>query len=109
MTSLSPPRARTFSRFFNQFRSRQAPARKPSSRPGHRLRLEALEDRCVPSTLTVISAADDGSAGTLRAVIAAASPSSVIAFDHRLQGKTITLTKGQLELNKSLDIEGPGA
>jgi hypothetical protein len=34
--------------------------------------LEALEDRTVLSTLTVTRAADDGSAGTLRAVLAAA-------------------------------------
>jgi hypothetical protein len=44
------------------------------------LRLEAMEDRTVPSTLTVTSAADDGSAGTLRTEIAAAGtcPTSAI-------------------------------
>ncbi len=71
--------------------------------------LEALEDRQTPSTLTVTSATDDGSAGTLRAVIATASPGSTIVFDHHLDGKTITLTSGQLNLDKNLTIEGPGA
>src|SRR5947209_16982329 len=74
-----------------------------------RPRLEVLEDRFVPSTLTVTSAADDGTSGTLRAVIGAASPGSTIVFDHRLDGKTIALTRGQMNLNKNLDIEGPGA
>src|SRR4051794_10448768 len=72
-------------------------------------RLEALEDRLTPSTLTVTSPLDDGSAGTLRAVIGAASPGSTIVFAPSLNNKTITLTQGQLNLNKNLDIEGLGA
>ena len=72
-------------------------------------RLEALEPRVVLSTLTVTSAADDGSSGTLRALIGAASPGSTIVFDHRLDGRTIALKSGALEVNKNLDIEGPGA
>jgi hypothetical protein len=80
------------------------------SRP-HRvaLRLEALEDRTVPSTLTVTSAADDGSAATLRAEIAAAVSGDTINFDPSLADQTITLTSGELAITKSLDIEGPGA
>jgi hypothetical protein len=73
------------------------------------LRLEALEDRTVPSTLTVTSAADDGSAGTLRAEIAAAVSGDTINFDPSLAGQTITLTSGELAITKSLDIEGLGA
>jgi hypothetical protein len=72
-------------------------------------RLEALEDRTVPSTLTVTSAADDGSAVTLRAVIAAASSADTINFAPSLAGQTITLTKGELAITQSLDIEGLGA
>jgi hypothetical protein len=72
-------------------------------------RLEALEDRTVPSILTVTSAADDGSAGTLRAVIGAASSGATINFDPSLAGQTITLTGGELAITQSLDIEGLGA
>ena len=99
----------------------QAVARQSSRSPGKRRpaigrrparsapRLEALEARMVLSTLTVTSAADDGSSGTLRTLIGAASPGSTIVFDHRLVGQTITLKSGALELTKNVDIEGPGA
>jgi hypothetical protein len=70
--------------------------------------LEALEDRTVPSTLTVTSAADDGSAGTLRAVIATASNGDTIRFEHHLAGQTITF-QSELAITKSLDIDGLGA
>ena len=55
-------------------------------------RLEALEDRTVPSTLTVTSAADSGP-GSLRAEIAAASSGDTIRFDQDLVGQTITLKR----------------
>jgi hypothetical protein len=55
--------------------------------------LEVLEDRSLPSTLTVTSAADDGSSRTLRAVLATASPGSAIVLDHSLDDKTIMLTQ----------------
>jgi fibronectin-binding autotransporter adhesin len=74
-----------------------------------RLTVEALEDRYVPSTLTVTSALDDGSAGTLRAQIAAAAPGDVLVFDPSLNGQTITLTQGEIDIAKSLTIQGPGA
>jgi hypothetical protein len=72
-------------------------------------RLEALEDRTVPSTLTVTSAADDGSAGTLRVVLAGAQSGDAIQFAPQLVGQTITLTQGELARNQSLAIAGPGA
>ena len=75
----------------------------------HVLQLEVLENRLTPSTLNVTSAADDGSSGTLRAMVAAATPGDTIVFDHSLNGQEIKLTQGQINLNKSLDIEGPGA
>jgi uncharacterized protein (TIGR03118 family) len=70
-------------------------------------RLEGLEDRTVPSTLTVTSAADSG-AGSLRAEIAAAHSGDTIRFDHHLVGQTITL-KSELAITKSLTIGGLGA
>jgi hypothetical protein len=72
------------------------------------LSLEGLEDRTVPSTLMVTSAADSGT-GSLRAVIAAAHPGDTIRFDHHLRDHTITLTSGELLINKNLDIEGLGS
>ena len=91
-------------------RTRRAGRRPERLAPGRFVpRLEALEDRTVLSTLTVTSAADDGSSGTLRAVIASAHKGDTIVFDPSLDGQTITLTQGQLAIKKSLDIEGPGA
>jgi hypothetical protein len=82
-----------------------------SSRPAARCRpqLEALEARTVPSTLTVTSALDDGSSGTLRSAVTAAASGDTIQFSNQLQGHTIVLTGGQLVITKNLDIEGPGA
>jgi uncharacterized protein (TIGR03118 family) len=71
-------------------------------------RLEALEDRWLPSTLTVTSTADGG-AGSLRAAIATAQSGDIIAFAPSLSGQTITLTSGELAITQSLNIEGPGA
>ncbi len=90
---------------------RRRPAAKRGGRPsGSRPRLEALEDRSVPSTLTVTSLADSGSgSGTLRAEIAAANGGDTIVFAPSLAGRAITLTSGELAINKSMDIEGPGA
>jgi hypothetical protein len=76
--------------------------------PRFRPRLEALEDRCLLSTLTVTSAADSGG-GSLRADIAAAHSGDTIVFAPSLVGKTITLTSGELVVSKSLTIQGPGA
>src|SRR5262245_6572541 len=73
-----------------------------------RLTVEALEDRSLPSTLTV-SNISDGDPGSLRAQIAAASSGDTIVFASSLKNQTITLTSGELMIDKSLDIEGLGA
>jgi hypothetical protein len=70
---------------------------------------ERLEGRSVPSMLMVTSAADDGSAGTLRATIAAAHNNDTISFAAPIDGQTITLTQGNLVIGQDLDIEGPGS
>jgi hypothetical protein len=70
--------------------------------------VEVLENRRLLSALTVTSAADSG-AGSLRAEIAAASSGDTINFAASLKGQTITLTSGELVINKGLTIQGPGA
>src|SRR5207302_1486338 len=70
--------------------------------------LAALEDRKLLSTLTVTNTLDSGK-GSLRAEIAAAQPGDTIRFAGKLTNQTITLTSGELVINKSLDIEGPSA
>jgi hypothetical protein len=68
-----------------------------------------LEERRVPSTLTVTSA-DDSSASSLRGEIYAAQPGDTIVFAPSLDGQTITLgSYRDLEINKNLTIQGPGA
>jgi len=88
-------------------RKPKAGSRKP---PRFRPRLEVLEGRDVPSTLTVMNNLDSGP-GSLRADIAAANSGDTIVFDQSLKGKTITLagSPGELYIDKNLDIEGLGA
>ncbi len=69
---------------------------------------DRIESRVLLSTLTVTSANDRGP-GSLRAIIAAASSGDRILFAHRLATSTIRLTGGELVMDKSLDIEGPGS
>src|SRR6266852_2314324 len=80
----------------------------PAARPTFRPTLEALEDRWVPSTLTVLNNLDSGT-GSLRAEIAAAHNSDTIVFAPGLDGQTITLTSGELLINHNVTITGPGA
>jgi hypothetical protein len=59
------------------------------------------------ATLTVTSLADSG-AGSLRQALADAGPGDTVAFQAGLTG-TITLTSGQLVVDESVTIAGPGA
>jgi predicted outer membrane repeat protein len=89
-------------------RTTQAPKAHRLTSRRFRPRLEALEDRWLPSTLTVTNNLDSG-AGSLRADIAAAKSGDTIAFAPSLDGKTITLTSGELAITTGLTIQGPGA
>jgi hypothetical protein len=97
--------------WYQRLRGRSATNRRVrplARRVGLRPTLEQLEDRTVPSTLTVLNNLDSGP-GSLRAEIAAASSGDTIVFAASLRHKTITLTSGELAVTNSLDIEGPGA
>jgi hypothetical protein len=58
------------------------------------------------STLTVTNTNDSGP-GSLRQAIADAAPDDAIAFDVVLAGQTISLTTGELFIDKDLSISGP--
>jgi predicted outer membrane repeat protein len=84
----------------------------PRQRPSYRPRLEALEDRWLPSQvgLTVTSLADSGP-GTLRAAILTAdagSPSDKFTIGFAVTG-TIDLQSPLPDLNNSIAVQGPGA
>ncbi|MCS6793081.1 MAG: DUF4347 domain-containing protein, partial [Oscillatoriaceae bacterium SKYG93] len=62
----------------------------------------------VLGTLTVTNNADSGP-GSLRNAIATATPGDTIVFAPSLAGQTITLTSGQILINKNLIIDGAAA
>ncbi len=75
---------------------------------GARLQVEALEDRCLPSTFTVLNLLDSG-AGSLRAAVAAANTNpGPDTIDFATTG-TMALTSGELDITDGLTINGPGA
>ena len=82
--------------------------RQPSLRATtYRPRLEVLDDRCLPSTFTVLNLLDSG-AGSLRAAVVAANANpGPDAIDFATTG-TIALTSGELDITDSLTINGPG-
>src|SRR5262245_34265500 len=77
--------------------------RAPTSR-GARPHLEALEDRTVPSTLTVTSSADDVTRNhTLRYAVAHAQDGDTIQLTAAVKDP-IVLTQGELLLSHSVTI-----
>jgi hypothetical protein len=71
------------------------------------LRIEPLEERWLPSVLTVTSTADSG-AGTLRAALSAAQAGDKIGFALP-NPATIHLTSGTLNVPAAVVVLGPGA
>ena len=90
------------------FRSTRRPANR-HIRPAARFRpcVEFLEKREVPTVLTVTNLLDNV-AGSLRAEVFLAQNGDTVQFADDLQGQ-ITLTTGEIAINHSIDIEGPGA
>ena len=60
------------------------------------------------ATITVTTINDNGS-GSLRQALAAAVNGDTISFNSSLNGQTITLTSGELLVNKTVALSGPGA
>jgi probable HAF family extracellular repeat protein len=67
--------------------------------------LEVFETRCVPSTVTNL---DDAGNGSLRQAIIDTPAGGIVDFQSGLSG-TITLTSGELGIGRDLTITGPGA
>jgi hypothetical protein len=81
-------------------RARHLPAR-------YTARVECLELRDLPSTITVINPLDSGP-GSLRDALARTADGDLINFSDRLTGQPIRLTSGELAVTRSVDIEGLG-
>jgi hypothetical protein len=88
---------------------RRGRAQHPRTAPRFRPRLEALQDRCLPSTLTVTYPGDGPVAGSLRSEIGAAHSGDTIVFAPGLKTINLGSPYGELCINKSLTIKGPGA
>jgi predicted outer membrane repeat protein len=73
------------------------------------LRVEQLEDRCVPSTFAVTRADDNVAAkGTLGYAVANAASGDSILIAADLKNTPIVLTQGELLLNQNVTIKGVG-
>ena len=59
--------------------------------------------------IIVVTNTNDSGPGSLRAALADANDGDTINFDASLKGQTITLTSGQLNVDKDVTISGPGA
>jgi hypothetical protein len=88
-------------------KKRKKPANKRPKFPSPILYLELLEKRWLPTTTWTVVNTTDSSTGSLRDLIDNhAVNGDKIVFDSSLSGQTILLTTGQLEINKSLTIDG---
>jgi predicted outer membrane repeat protein len=61
------------------------------------------------AAILIVTNTDDSGPGSLRDTIAAAGDGDTIQFDAALKGQAITLTTSELQIQKKLAIEGPGA
>ncbi|MEB3282553.1 MAG: DUF4347 domain-containing protein, partial [Lyngbya sp.] len=61
------------------------------------------------ATVLTVSNINDSGIGSLREAISLAQPGDIIQFDPSLANQKITLTSGELEINKNLTIDGGNA
>ncbi|MFK7844656.1 MAG: choice-of-anchor Q domain-containing protein [Rhodothermales bacterium] len=60
-------------------------------------------------TTHTVTNTDDAGPGSLRQTVADAEPGDSIIFDQQLIGQTLSLSSGQINIDKNLTITGPGA
>jgi len=65
--------------------------------------------KVAPGNIIVVTNTNDSGPGSLRNALAIANDGDTIDFDSSLNGRTITLTSGQLIVDKDVTINGPGA
>jgi hypothetical protein len=61
------------------------------------------------SNVIVVTSTNDSGPGSLRQALVDANDGDTITFDPSLNGQTITLTSGELNVDKDVTISGPGA
>jgi len=61
-----------------------------------------------PAATLIVTSAADGGSGSLRSAVGHANDGDTIVFDPSLNGSTLTLTRGEIAVKNSIDIEGPG-
>ena len=88
--------------------ARLAPDRRLRARHSFRPALVALEDRTVPTTLSV-TGYEDGSPGAVGQVLVDAVNGDLLVFDHSLIGQTIDLSSSTVHASKNLSITGLGS
>jgi len=69
-------------------------------------KVNATETACLSGS--VVKNTNDSGTDSLRNVVADAAGGSTITFDAALNGSTISLTSGHIEIDKDLTIAGPG-
>jgi len=62
-----------------------------------------------PATTITVTNTNDSGPGSLRQALADANDGDTINFDGSLKGQTIALTSGELVIDKSITITGPGS
>jgi hypothetical protein len=101
--------------YFDWLSSRRDLRRRPTPRQQggdssfRRLRFEPLEDRRLLATFTVSNLNDSGAGSLRQAIIDANGEDGADTIAFSSVSGTIALTSGEMEINDTVSIEGPGA